>query len=99
MSFFRKIKKIFSWIPFLWKLDDGSYISLYQVNIRQMLDLQMEILKFSDIFPQGIDFSLQIEECKRNLYEAIKENDAELAQKYVDRAFEIAKQNSMEWWI
>ncbi len=99
MSFFRKIKKIFSWIPFLWKLDDGSYISLYQVNIKQMCDIQMEILKFSDICPQGIEFSFQMEECKKNFHEAIIEQDEQTAKKYADRAFEIAKQNSMEWWI
>lgn len=99
MSFFSKIKKIFSWIPFLWKLDDGSYISLYQVNSKQINDIQTEILKFSDIFEGGIDFCFEMEECKRNLNGAITEPDINVTQRYVDRAFEIMKQKSMDWWI
>lgn len=99
MSFFSRIKKIFSWIPFLWKLDDGSYISLYEVMVRQMSDMQKEILKYSDIYLDGIDYCFQLEEVKNNLEMAIEEQDYEMASKAKDRALEIIKQYSTEWWI
>ncbi len=59
---FSKIKKIFHWIPFLWKLDDGSYESLYKVNIEQMIDIQKEIGKFVDVYQEGFSYCLQMEE-------------------------------------
>lgn len=99
MKIFSKLKKIFSWIPVLWNLDDGSYISLYQVNMKQITDIQTEILKFSDIFVEGIDLCFEMEECKRNLKGAIVEPSFDITKRYVDRAFEIIKQSSTNWWI
>lgn len=99
MSFWSKLRKIFSWIPFLWKMDDGSYISLYMINIKQMNDMQGEILKFSDVYSNGVDFCLQIEEAKKNLALSCDERDFKISKRYTDRAFEIIKQNSMDWWI
>lgn len=96
---FSKIKKIFHWIPFLWKLDDGSYESLYRVNIEQMIDIQKEIGKFVDVYQEGFSYCLQIEEVKKNLFLAMQEPDIEIAKRYVQRAFEIMKQESLEWWI
>lgn len=98
-TFFRKIKKIFHWIPFLWKLDDGSYESLYEVNIKQMTDMQEEFGKFIDVYQDGLSYYLQMEEVKKNLFLAEKEPDIEIAKRYVQRAFEIMKQESLEWWI
>ena len=72
-TFFRKIKKIFHWIPFLWKLDDGSYESLYKVNIEQMIDIQKEIEKFVDVYQEGFSYCLQMEEVKKNLFLAMQE--------------------------
>ena len=93
------IKKIFRWIPFLWKLDDGSYESLYLVNMKQMDDMEREFLKFSDVYKAGIDFCFQMEEVRIYLEKALEEKDLEMAQRYVNRAFEVIKQESMEWWI
>ena len=36
---------------------------------------------------------------KKNLFLAEKEPDIEVAKRYVQRAFEIMKQESLEWWI
>lgn len=99
MSFWSKIKKILCWIPFLWKMDDGSWTSLYYINIKQMNDMQVEILKYSDLFPDGVDFCFQIEEARNNLKHAIEEKDIEIAERHSNRAFEIIKQNSMNWYI
>ena len=99
MSFFEKLRKVFSWIPFLWKMDNGSYISLYQTMIKQMTDMQDEIVRFGILYKGAYDFCLQIEECKNNLQRAIEETDEETAQRYIDRGCEIMKQYSMEWWI
>ena len=94
-----KIKKIFRWMPFLWKLDDGSYESLYLVNMKQMDDMEREFLKFWDVYKAGIDFCFQMEEVRIYLEKALEEKDLEMAQRYVNRAFEVIKQESMEWWI
>lgn len=96
---FSKIKKIFHWVPFLWRLDDGSYESLYEVNIKQMTDMKNEFEKFSDVFPKGNDYFMQMEEVKLNLFLAMHEPNIEVAKRYVQRAFEIMAQESLEWWI
>lgn len=97
--FIDKIKKIFHWIPFLWKLDDGSYESLYQVNIKQMTDMEKEFDKFSDVYLKGLDYLMQMEEVKSNLILAMNEPNIEIAKRYIQRAFEIMAQESLEWWI
>lgn len=97
--FFNKIKKILHWIPFLWKIDDGSFESLYEMNIKQMTDMQKEFEKYMITCEDYYDCSLQMEETKKNLFLAIKEPDIEVAERYTQRAFEIMKQNSLEWWI
>ena len=99
ITFFKKIKKIFHWIPVLWKVDDDSYISLYQVNIEQLTDMQKRMEKFSDISEEGMDYYLEMEEVKKNLFLATKETDSETAERYIQRAFKILNKYSLEWWL
>lgn len=99
MSFLSRIKKIFSWIKFLWKIDDGSYISLYFVIVKQLNDMQTEFMKYADMFPTAIDFCLQAEEVKNNLKLAISSNEAEKTKMLCGRALNIIKEYSYDWWI
>ena len=98
-NFFKKIKKSFHWIKILWKVDDGSFDSLYEINIKQLEDMQNEFLKFASINEEYMEILLEMEEVKKNLFLAMKEKDEEVAKRYEQRAFEIMKQKSLEWWI
>ena len=64
-----------------------------------MIDIQKEIEKFVDVYQEGFSYCLQMEEVKKNLFLAMQEPDIEIAKRYVQRAFEIMKQESLEWWI
>ena len=86
-------------MPILWKADDDSYISLYQVNIEQLADMQKRMEKFSDISEEGMDYYLEMEEVKKNLFLATKETDSEIAERYIQRAFKILNKYSLEWWL
>lgn len=99
MIHFRKIRKLFRWVPIIWKLDDCDYCSLYTVIYSQLVDMQNEILKYYDIYPEGIKWALQMEEAKKYLLLALSEKNIKEAQKHIDRAFEIQKKYSQNWWV
>ena len=100
MSFWSKIKKLFRWLPFLWKVDDGSYISLYMVIAQQLMDMQLEIGKFSDIYIKGIEYLEQIQEALLSCGMIIAEDtDSETIEKAKNRVLAILKEYSTEWWI